>query len=108
MPERRRRRNDAIRHEINNRIAEVAAHLSRPGEDAIYEFLCECDRADCRSFVRLTIEQYQKLDVGNTRLIVPDHYDAAAGMVKATGVGIYAVVSDAPGRPGPDKTSRAR
>ena len=95
MPERRRRRNDAIRHEVNDRIAEVAAHLSRAGEDLVfYEFLCECDRPDCRSFFRLTIEEYKKLDVGNTRLVIPAHYDSTLGVVRAAGNGVYAVASD--------------
>jgi hypothetical protein len=95
VPERRRRRNDAIRHEVNDRIAEVAAHLSRGGEGRVsYEFLCECDRPDCRSFIRLTIEEYKKLDVGNTRLVVPDHYDSTVGVVKAAGTGVYAVAYD--------------
>jgi hypothetical protein len=95
VPDRRRRRNDAIRHEVNDRIAEVAAHLSRPGEDLVlYEFLCECDRPDCRSFVRLTIEEYKELDVCNTRLVVPSHYDSTVGVVKAARPGVYAVASD--------------
>jgi hypothetical protein len=95
VPERRRRRNDAIRHEVNDHIAEVAAHLSTTGEDRVlYEFLCECDRPDCRSFVRLTIEEYKELDVGNTRLVVPGHYDSTVGVVKASGTGVYAVAAD--------------
>ena len=95
MPERRRRRNDAIRQEVNDRIAEVAAHLSRPGEDrVVYEFLCECDRPDCRSFIRLTIEEYKELEVGDTRLVIAEHYDSRVGVAKAAGSGVYAVAYD--------------
>lgn len=90
MPERRRRSNDEIRHEVNDRIAEVAAHMIG-GEATTYEFLCECDRLGCRELAQLTLAEYQKLGGANRRLIVPAHYDASQGTVEAVGTSVLAV-----------------
>jgi hypothetical protein len=90
MPERSRRSNDEIRHEVNDRIAEVAAHMDG-GEAATYEFLCECDRLGCREVAHLTLAEYQAIEAASRRLIVPAHYDASQGTVEAVGPSVLAV-----------------
>ena len=90
MPDRRRRRNDEIRHEVNERIADVAAGLGAAEGDS-YEFFCECSRLDCHEAIRLTLAEYQALEAGSRRLIAPDHYDASLGTVEAVGRGVVVI-----------------
>jgi hypothetical protein len=92
MPQRRRRRNDELRHEVNDRIAGLAARMD-DGAGESYEFLCECDRRDCRLIARLTIADYEELEAGNRRLIAPAHYESSIGTVEAVGPNVWAVAA---------------
>ena len=73
MPERRRRANESVRAEVNRRIAEVGRRMDPSGQ-ASFAFLCECNRAGCHEFARLSLNEYRAL---LTRLVDGVPYRAA-------------------------------
>src|SRR5436305_14299927 len=89
MSKRRRQRNDRIRREANDVIARVAATVD--GDGTVFRFLCECNRADCRDVISLTVSDYRKLGASNRLLIVPQHYDDGFGLIEAVGRELYAI-----------------
>jgi hypothetical protein len=76
-------RNEALFREVNDRIEDVS-HSVAP-DDAAMEFLCECDRADCRENVSLTRAEYEAVRAVPTHFIVlPYHQDPRIEHVAAT------------------------
>jgi hypothetical protein len=45
----------SVRREVNLNIAHVAAKFSTPG---LFEFLCECGRADCQLYVAMSLDSF--------------------------------------------------
>jgi hypothetical protein len=86
------RQNARVRQEANKRIAEVAASLD--GEGHVFQFLCECDRSDCREVIRLSVTDYRKLGAGHRLLCVADHFEGPFGLVEAVGRDVYAVAQN--------------
>jgi hypothetical protein len=74
MPSDSLARNEALYRAVNERIEAVSQTV--PGNEPI-EFLCECDRADCRDNVTLTRTEYEAVRAVPTHFIVlPNHQDA--------------------------------
>ena len=66
--------NEALFREVNERIEAVSQSVS-PDYEAM-EFLCECDRADCRENVNVTRAEYEAVRAVPTHFIVlPNHQD---------------------------------
>jgi hypothetical protein len=67
-------RNEALFREVNERIEAVSQSV--PPEDEAMEFLCECDRPDCRQKVNATRAEYETVRAVPTHFVVlPDHQD---------------------------------
>ena len=67
-------RNEALFREVNERIDDVSQSVA-PDYEAM-EFLCECDRADCRENMSVTPAKYEAVRAVPTHLIVlPNHQD---------------------------------
>jgi hypothetical protein len=94
MPERRRRANESVRAEVNRRIAEVGRRMDPSGQ-ASFAFLCECNRAGCHEFARLSLNEYRALGIARRRVVVPAHYEPSVGRVAAKGSTVYAVAPPA-------------
>ena len=54
-------RNQARGRYANEEVRRAAAALSDPSEspEAIFEFLCECARRNCRTMIPLTLREYE-------------------------------------------------
>src|SRR3954453_23272051 len=52
-------KNEALCREVNERIEAVSEAFTR--EDEAMEFLCECDRRDCRENVYLSRAEYESV-----------------------------------------------
>jgi hypothetical protein len=67
-------RNEALYREVNEQIEAVSHNLSP--DDRAMEFLCECDRPDCREKVNVTRGEYESVRAVSTHFIVlPGHQD---------------------------------
>lgn len=67
-------KNEALFREVNERIEAVSQSVP-PGYEAM-EFLCECDRRDCRENVTVTRAEYEAVRAVSTHFIVlPSHQD---------------------------------
>jgi hypothetical protein len=96
VPEKRRLRNNQVRHQANLRIKQAAMRFD--GDGHVFEFLCECDRSDCTEMLRLSLAQYATLGGDHRYLVVREHVDDARRLA-AMSEGIYAIVrEDEPGR----------
>jgi hypothetical protein len=74
--EERLARNEAFFREVNERINVVAHGF---GDDARYEFLCECVDLACTERVTLTLDEYEAVRADGRRFVVArDH--AAPGI----------------------------
>ena len=74
MPSDSLARNEALFRAVNERIEAVSQTI--PAYEAM-EFLCECDRADCRGNVNVTRTEYEAVRAVPTHFIVlPNHQDA--------------------------------
>lgn len=60
--------------EVNRRVREAAYRfeLADSGHST-WEFLCECDAADCVEWVLLTLEQLAALERANAAILAPGH-----------------------------------
>jgi hypothetical protein len=64
-------RNEAFFREVNERIRDVAHGF---GDDARYEFLCECVDLSCAERVTLTLDEYEAVRANGRRfVVVRDH-----------------------------------
>jgi hypothetical protein len=66
--------NEVLFRDINERIAGVAAPQGIPGDDHVYEFLCECSNVACDLRLPLTLAVYEDVRKEPTQFIVaPGH-----------------------------------
>ena len=64
--------NEARFREINERLRADLRAL--PDDDEPVDFVCECGRADCSEFVRLTVREYEAVRAGSLDFAVrPGH-----------------------------------
>jgi hypothetical protein len=82
----RQARNEALVREVNERIEQLdqaAEETDLAGAGRMFEFLCECGRADesevaCDAHVELTLEEYEQVRTQDDRFVlVPGHEDAS-------------------------------
>jgi hypothetical protein len=74
MPSDSLARNEALFRDVNERIEAVSQSV--PPDHEAMEFLCECDRPDCREKVNVTRAEYEAVRAVATHFIVlPDHQD---------------------------------
>jgi hypothetical protein len=75
--------NEALFREVNERIEAVSQGVA-PGYEAM-EFLCECDRPDCKESVNVTRAEYEAVRAVPTHFIVlPNHQDPRIEHVAVT------------------------
>jgi len=75
--------NEALFREVNERIEAVSQSVAL-GYEAM-EFLCECDREDCRENVNITRAEYEAVRAVPTHFIVlPSHQDLRIEHVAVT------------------------
>jgi hypothetical protein len=96
VPEARRLANAQIRRHANLSIEEVAAQFGGVGEDHVFTFFCECDRAACREMLHLSVAEYTRLGGERRYLVAPGHYDGHRDRLAATGEGVYAIEREQP------------
>lgn len=80
-----RARNEALVRRVNEQIERVdqtAEDSGLAGEQATFEFLCECGRAEeeiaCEAHVEMTLDEYELVRAQDDRFaLVPGHEDAA-------------------------------
>jgi hypothetical protein len=81
-----RARNEALVRRVNEQIERVdqtAEDSGLAGEQATFEFLCECGRAGgeeiaCEAHVEMTLDEYEHVRAQDDRFaLVPGHEDAA-------------------------------
>jgi hypothetical protein len=66
--------NEVLFRDINERIAAVAEPQGVPGDDHVYEFLCECSNVGCDLRLPLTLALYEDVRKDPTRfLVAPGH-----------------------------------
>ena len=79
---------EAALREVNERIDELAADTYVLGwsEDGLVDYRCECGRPDCRAWVRLTLEEYDRIRTQDDRFAVArDHEtEGLEGVVERT------------------------
>ncbi len=68
-------KNEALFRDVNERVRELDAELSEPGEEhQLWEFLCECGDSECVERVRLTNAEYEGVRAVATHfVVVPGH-----------------------------------
>ena len=68
-------KNEALFRDVNERIEAVSQSI--PSDDETMEFLCECDRADCRDSLSASRAEYESVRAVPTRfLVLPGHSDS--------------------------------
>lgn len=66
--------NEVLFRDINERIAAIAEPQGLPGDDHVYEFLCECSNIACDLRLPLTLAAYEDVRKDPTRfLVAPGH-----------------------------------
>ena len=97
-------KNEALFRDVNERVRELDAELSEPGEDdQLSEFLCECGDSECFDRVRLTNPEYEQVRAVATHfLVVPGHVIPEVEVVVSENER-FAVVEK---RPGTDAIAR--
>ena len=66
--------NEVLFRDINERIASIAEPQRLPGDDHVYEFLCECSNIACDLRLPLTLAAYEDVRKDPTRfLVAPGH-----------------------------------
>jgi hypothetical protein len=66
--------NEVLFRDINERIADIAEPQGIPGDDHVYEFLCECSNIGCDLRLPLTLRLYESVRKDPTHFIVaPGH-----------------------------------
>jgi hypothetical protein len=75
--------NEALFREVNERIEAVSQGVAV--SYAAMEFLCECDRPDCKESVNVTRAEYEAVRAVPTHFIVlPNHQDPRIEHVAVT------------------------
>jgi hypothetical protein len=71
----RRARNEALFREVNERIEDVSSDLADESEqEASFEVVCECGRADCTELIEVTRAEYEAVRSDPRRfIVVPGH-----------------------------------
>jgi hypothetical protein len=64
--------NEAIARDVNDAVAEVAAHWHRPDEPI--ELICECSHVTCAERVTLTFDEYRAVRQNDARFVVVDDH----------------------------------
>jgi hypothetical protein len=76
----RRLKNREVFRSVNDRIAEVAAHLWGAAE--LQTFICECDRMDCTEEIQAPIEVYDRIrETAGAYLVRAGHEDPSETVV---------------------------
>jgi hypothetical protein len=76
----RRLKNREVFRSVNDRIAEVAAHLWGAAE--LQTFICECDRIDCTDEIEAPIEIYDRVRATpGAYLVRAGHQDTSESVV---------------------------
>jgi hypothetical protein len=66
--------NEVLFREVNERIESAAEQQSRPRDDHVYEFLCECSNIGCDLRLPLTLSAYEGVRADPTCFVVaPGH-----------------------------------
>jgi len=67
--------NEALYRDVNEQIAEVAAHLFDEGDEPItFRFVCECCSLTCVEQVALSLDDYRSVrSQGSWFVVVPGH-----------------------------------
>jgi hypothetical protein len=67
-------KNEELFRKVNERIETISQAVA--DDDAMMEYLCECDRQECYGRVRATRAEYESVRAESTHFIVlPDHDD---------------------------------
>jgi hypothetical protein len=68
-------KNEELFRKVNERIETVSYAVAQ--DDALMEYLCECDRPECYDRVNATRSEYEAVRAESTHFIVlPGHEDA--------------------------------
>jgi hypothetical protein len=67
--------NEVLFRDINERIAAIADPPSRPRDDHVYEFLCECSNAACNLMLPLTLSRYEEVRRDPTQFLAASGHD---------------------------------
>ncbi len=66
--------NEILFRDINERIASIAEPQSSPGDNHVYEFLCECSNIGCDLRLPITLAAYEEVREDPARFVVaPGH-----------------------------------
>jgi len=91
MPTRESRlgENEALYREVNERIAEVAAHLFEEGDEPMtFHFVCECASATCTEQLALSLKDYANVRSDARRfVVVPGH--EVLGRRRVPGIDVF-------------------
>jgi hypothetical protein len=90
--------NEVLFRDINERIAGVAGPQGSPGDDHVYEFLCECSNVACDLRLPLTLAVYEEVRKEPTHfLVAPGHElpEIEAVLVRAEGYQVVVKQGDA-------------
>lgn len=69
-------RNQVRGRYANEEVRRAAAGLTDPSDEpeAIFEFLCECTRRDCRTMIPLTLREYEAVRADSASFVLaPGH-----------------------------------
>lgn len=73
--ERRMAENETLFREVNERVADTAAHYVGADDTSTHEYFCECANADCTFRVTLTGAQYASVRADPKQFVVlPLHF----------------------------------
>ena len=74
--------NETVFRALNENIVDIASGL---GDDAPYDFICECSTSGCFERLSLTLAQYERVRQDGTHfLLSPGHEDIEIEQVIAT------------------------
>jgi hypothetical protein len=77
-------KNEDLFREVNERIEAVTQTMPAAERTMEWEFLCECDHADCRKTVVATRAEYESVRAEATHfLVVAEHVDPSIERVVA-------------------------
>jgi hypothetical protein len=73
--------NEVLFRSLNEAIEDVATTL---GDDAPYDFICECASVDCVERLSLTLQEYERVRANGAHfLVAPGHEDEEVELVVA-------------------------
>jgi hypothetical protein len=76
----RKARNEALFREVNEQIRQVQRELELP--DRPMPFICECDDVACRTIVRLTAAEYERIRSDSRRFLVSTGHSTEGRIVE--------------------------